>query len=184
MVLHIRSASESRDPPPPPTTTDKLCVVDDPRVLAALAADGGAQWVLPADAHGFTREGARLPSVRAWLEGARLPDGGTVHVRMATRGSYLHRSGGSSYRFTSRPLVRDFRYRVRRADDGSAAWVFPNGTYGSIEADGVVDDELGYAYLQPTPYAEWHVAVTGDGLDLSGLTRVVMQFAGSVNPWT
>jgi hypothetical protein len=182
MVVDIRSASESRDPPPP--ATDKLCIVDDPRVLAALAEDGGAHWVLPADAHGFTRDRARLPSVRMWLEGARLPDGGTVHVRMATWGSYLHRSGGSSYRFTSRPLVRDFRYRVSRADDGTAVWVFPDGTFGSIEADGVVDDELGYAYLQPTPYAEWHVAVTGDGLDLSGLTRVVMQFAGSVNPRT
>jgi hypothetical protein len=47
----------------------------------------------------------------------------------------------------------------------------------------VVDDELRYAYIQPTPYAEWHVAVTGDGLDLPGLTRVVMH-AGSVNPRT
>ena len=35
--------------------TDKLCVVDDRRVVAALAADGEARWVLPADAHGFTR---------------------------------------------------------------------------------------------------------------------------------
>jgi len=182
MVLHIRSAPEPRDPPP--TAIDKLHVVDDPRVLAALVADGGAHWVLPADAHGFTRDRARLPRVRMWLEGARLPDGSTVHVRMATWGNFLHRSGGSSYQFTSRPLVRDFRYRVRRADDGSAAWVFPNGTYGSIEVDGVIDDEPGYAYIQPTPYAEWHVAVTGDGLDLSGLTRVVMQFAGSVNPRT
>lgn len=182
MVLHIRSASESRDPPPP--TTDKLYVVDDPQVLAALVADGGARWVLPADAHGFTRDRARLPRVRLWFEGARLPDGGAVHVRMATLGSYLHRTGGSSYQFTSRPLVREFRYRVRRADDGSAAWVFPNGTYGSIEVESSIDDELGYAYIQPTPYAEWQVAVTGDGLDLSGLTRVVMQFAGSVNPRT
>ena len=60
---------------------------------------------------------------------------------MATRGNYLNRFGGTSYQFTSRPLVRDFRYRVARTDDGSAAWVFPNGTYGFVEVDGVVDDE-------------------------------------------
>jgi hypothetical protein len=181
MVLHIGSALERCDPPPS-TTTDKLYVVDDPRIVAPLAADGAAQWVLPADAHGFSRDRAPLTSVRIWLEGARLPYGCTVDVRMATRGNYLNRFGGTSYQFTSRPLVRDFRYRVARTDDGSAAWVFPNGTYGFIEVDGLVEDEVGYAYIQPTPFAAWRVDVTGDGLDLSGLTRVVMQFAGSANP--
>lgn len=181
MVLHISSGMERFDPPP--TMTDKLYVVDDRRVVAALAADGEARWVLPADADGFPGR-ARLTRVRIWLEGARLPDGGTVDVRMATRGNYLHRFGGTSYQFTSRPLVRDFRYRVTHTDDGCAEWVFPNGAYGSIEVDGMVDDEVGYAYVQPTPFAEWHVEVTGDALDLSDLTRVVMQFAGSVNPRT
>jgi len=46
----------------------------------------------------------------------------------------------------------------------------------------VVDNEVRYAYFQPTPFGEWHIKVTGDGLDLSGVTRVVMQFAGSVIP--
>ena len=104
---------------------------------------------------------ARLTRLRIWLEGARLPDGGTVDVRMATQGNYLDRFGGTSYQFTSKPLVRDFQYRVTRADDdGSADWSFPNGTYGYIEVDGVVDDEVSYAYFQPTPFAEWHVKVT------------------------
>ena len=179
MVLHMSSALEHFEPPP---LTDKLYVVDDQRIVAALAADGAARWRLPADALGVTRDRQRLTCVRIWLEGARLQGAGTVAVRMATRGNYLHRHGGTSYQFTSRPLVHDFRYRVTRTDDGSVDWVFPNGTYGVIEVDGVVDDEVGYAYIQPTPCAEWHVSVTGDGLDLSGLTRVVMQFAGSVNP--
>jgi hypothetical protein len=34
------------------------------------------------------------------------------------------------------------------------------------------------------PFCAWEVAVAGDGLDLSDLTRVVIQFAGSVNPLT
>ena len=182
MVMDYRSALEHLDLPPR-MLTDKLFCVDDHRTVSALAADGEARWVLPADAPGFTRfDRARLTCLRIWLEGALLPDGGAVGVRMATRGNYLERLGGTSYRFTSRAVVRDFRYRVTHSDHGSAAWMFPNGTYGQIEVDGVVDDEVGCASFQPTPFAEWHVKVSGDGLDLSGLTRVVMQFAGSVIP--
>ena len=123
MVLHIRSAPEPRDPPP--TAIDKLYVRRRPAGprrsgrgrRGALGAAGRCPRLHP-------RPGAAA-RVRMWLEGARLPDGGTVHVRMATWGNFLHRSGGSSYQFTSRPLVRDFRYRVRRADDGSAALGVP-----------------------------------------------------------
>ena len=182
MVMDNRAALEHFDPPPQ-KMTDKLHFVDDQRVVSALAADGEARWVLPADANGFTRfDRVRLTCLRIWFEGAQLPDGGTVDVAMATQGNYLDRVGGKSYQFTSKPLVRDFQYRVTHSDDGGAAWSFPNGTYGYIEVDGVVDEEVSYAYFQPTPFAEWHVKVTGDGLDLSGLTRVVMQFAGSVIP--
>ncbi len=182
MVMDNRAALEHFDPPPQ-KMTDKLYFLDDPRVIDALATAGEARWVLPADANGFTRfDRVRLTTVRMWLEGAQLPDGGTLDVAMATQGNYLDRLGGKSYQFTSKPLVRDFQYRVSHSHDSGAAWMFPNGTYGYIEVDGVVDDEVSYAYFQPTPFAEWHVKVTGNRLDLSGLTRVVMQFAGSVIP--
>ena len=170
---------------PLPRKVDRLYVVDDAGVLAALGAEGHARWVLPADAHGFCRlHRARLASVRVWLEGACVPDGGVVDVRMVTEGSFLDRVGGTSYRFTSEPLDRTFRYRVSRSDDGSPAWVFPEGTYGHVVVDGVVDESLSYASVQPRAFAEWRVTVSGDALDLSGLTRVVMEFAGSVSPQT
>ena len=180
MVMDYRAAPEHQDPPAR-MLTDKLFCLDDPQTVSALAAGGEARWVLPADAPGFARAD-RLRCLRIWLEGARSPDGGTVDVRMATRGNYLERSGGTSYRYTSKAVVRDFRYRVTRTDDGLAAWMFPNGTYGHIEVDGVVGDERSDAHFQPTPFAEWRVTVSGDGLDLSGLGRVVIQFAGSVIP--
>jgi hypothetical protein len=101
---------------------------------------------------------------------------------MSTQGSYRDRFQGKAYQFTSKPLVRDFEYRVSTRRSGNPAWRFPDGTYGYIEVDGVVDDEVSYAYFQPTPFAEWHVRVHGDGLDLSRMTRVVMEFAGSVIP--
>ncbi|HEY5979706.1 MAG TPA: hypothetical protein VIT41_08725 [Microlunatus sp.] len=183
MVMDIRCAPA--DVEEPRKTIDTLFFLDDERVVSALAVDGRASWVLPAEVPGFPRsDRVRLTCVRIWLEGAQLPDGGTVDIRIATRGNYLDRVGRTSYRFTTKPLVRDFQYRVVHADDGSAEWLFPNGSYGRIEVDGVVDEEIGFARVHPTPFAAWHVTATGDRLDLSGLTRVVLQFAGSVNPLT
>ena len=182
MVMDHRSALEHFDPPPQ-KMTDKLYFVDERRVVSALAADGEARWVLPADANGFTRfDRVRLTCLRIWLEGARAarrrhrgrPDGHPGQLPGSVRRQvvpvHLEAAGPRL------PVPGDpHRRRLR-------GLVFPNGTYGYIEVDGVVDEEVSYAYFQPTPFAEWHVKVTGDGLDLSGLTRVVMQFAGSVIP--
>ncbi|GAA3711321.1 hypothetical protein GCM10022204_32620 [Microlunatus aurantiacus] len=166
-------------------TTDRLVFVDDPGVLSTLAAEGRARWVLPVTSPGFVRFGrVRLRSVRAWLEGARVPSGGAVSVRLATRGDYLERLGGSFHRFVSAPLVRDFRYRVVLDTADSPDWLFPDGTSAQIELDGVVDESDGLRHFQPTPMAEWHLTATGDGLDLTDVTRVVMEFTGAVNPRT
>jgi hypothetical protein len=182
IALDYQSALEHFDPPPQ-LMSDKQFVIDDPKLLADLAAKGEARWVLPLDAHAFAGFGrVRLTRVRVWLDGARLPDGGSVDVRMSTQGNYLDRFAERPFQFTSKPLVRDFEYRVTALQVGPPDWRFPNGTFGYIEVDGVVDDEVSYAYFQPTPFAEWHVTVRGDGLDLSGVTRLVMQFAGSVIP--
>jgi len=83
---------------------------------------------------------------------------------------------------TSKPLIRGFTCRVTSQRSGSPDWRFPDGSFGYVEVDGEVDHEVSYAYFQPTPFAEWHVSVTGDGLDLSGVARVVMQLNGSVIP--
>ena len=76
---------------------------------------------------------------------------------MSTQGNYLDRFDGKPYQFTSKPLARDFEYRVTRQEVGTPDWRFPDGTFGYIEVDGVVDDEVSYAYFQPTPFAEWHI---------------------------
>ncbi|HEY5820512.1 MAG TPA: hypothetical protein VIT20_00960 [Propionibacteriaceae bacterium] len=184
IALDNEAALEHFDPPPQ-QLVDKQFSVSDPRVLAQLAAGGPARWVLPAQARefaGFDR--VRLTRVRVWLEGAKLPEGGSVDVRMSTQGNYLDRFAGKPYQFTSKPLVRDFQYRVTGKKVGTPDWRFPDGSFGYIEVDGVVDDEVSYAYFQPTPFAEWSIRVSGDGLNLSGATRLIMQFAGSVIPQT
>jgi hypothetical protein len=182
IALDYASALEHFDPPPQ-KMTDKQYVMQDRQVLVDLATAGEARWVVSGDARcfaGFDR--VRLSTVRVWLDGADVPDGATVQVRMSTQGSYRDRFGGKDFQFTSKPLVREFEYRVSSRRSGTPAWRFPDGRYGYIEVDGVVDDEVSYAYFQPTPFAEWHVRVRGDRVDLSTVTRVVMEFAGSVIP--
>lgn len=182
MVIDLRTGRRRRVSIPP-EGTERLFFVDDPRALAALAATGQTRWVLPLNAPGFPRLGRlRLTAVRAWIEGARVPDGGTVALRLSTRGDYLERSSGASYRLVSKPLVRDLRYRVTQAPGDRPDWFFPDGSGGHLELDGVLDDPSGTVQIQPTAMAEWHLAVAGVGLDLTDLTRVVMEFVGSVNP--
>lgn len=182
IVLDNQSALEHFDPPPQ-QLKDKRVVVSDTRVLDALRATGEAAWQIGTDAAPFAGyDRVRLTRVRVWLDGARVPDGGSVGIRMSTQGGYQDRFEGRSYQFTSKPLVREFQYRVARQESGPPDWRFPDGTYGYIEVDGIVDDEVRYAYFQPTPFAHWQISVRGSGVDLSGLEGVVMEFAGSVIP--
>lgn len=182
ITLDFQTALEHFDPPPQ-LLSDKQFALTDPAVLEALAAHGEAHWVLPPEAHSFAGfDRVRLNRMRVWLEGAKVSDGGSVGVLMSSQGNYLDRFEGRQYQFTSKPLVRNFTYRVTDKRSASPDWRFPDGSFGYVEVDGVVDNEVGYAYFQPTPFGEWHIKVTGDGLDLSGVTRVVMQFAGSVIP--
>src|SRR5262249_14971531 len=158
--LDYQSALEHFDPPPQ-LMADKQFVVDDPQILSALAQNGQARWVLPPAARTFAGyDRVRLSRVRVWLDGATVPEGHSVNVVMSTQGNYLDRFDDKTFQFTAKPLVRDFQYRVSAYDVGSPAWRFPNGTYGYVEVDGVVDDEVSYAYFQPTPFGEWHISVS------------------------
>lgn len=183
--LHLRALENpsafNQPDPSPGEMTDRLCVIDDPRVLAELAGSGEARWVMSGDTPAFSAfDRTRLSTVRAWLDGADVPDEGTVQARISTRVSCWDRPEGRAYRITSEPLTCEFAYRVSNQESTAAAWRFLDGTHGYIEVDGVIDREGGRACFQPTPYAPWHVQVYGDGLDLTGVTRVVIEFGNSV----
>lgn len=173
--------------PPPQKLASKYVVIDDPDVIAKLRKDASATWPVGLDAgtfDGFDR--VRLSRVRVWLEGAKPGSSSHVNVMVATAGTYLDRLDDIHYQFMSKPLARAFAYRVSATRKGTSDWEFDDGTYGSIEVDGVVDQEVSYAYFEPTPFAAWTISLTAHnpGLDLSGLTKVTMEFAGSVIPET
>ncbi len=172
--------------PAPQSLTSKSIVIDDPTVLGALRQSATTSWNVGLDASTFEGFGrVRLSCVRIWLEGAKPTAGHAVNIIISTLGSYLDRLDGSNYQFMSKPLQRDFTYTVSDRD-GGAAWKFEDGSFGDIEVDGSVDKEVSYAYFAPTPFAQWSIDLTkhNPGLDLSGVTKITIEFAGSVIPET
>jgi hypothetical protein len=164
----------------PPTDMDKQCVVDDPSVLAALAKNHTASWVLRLDDPDFLgKDRVRVRKVRVWLEGPQMPDNTTVSIAISTSGSYRDRFNGAAYQFTAEPLKRGFEYGVDVRGREDPAWKFANGQLGYVEVDSSVAEGLGYVYFEPTPFTEWTIAVENPELDLSKVARIIMQFEGS-----
>ena len=163
--------------------TQQQVVIDDPAVLAALKSTGIAHWALQLTNANFSgMDRVRLTIVRVWLESTPVAGADyDVEISITNLGNYLDRFQGTPYQFTAQPLQRGFKYRVSAQNEGNYDHIFANGTYGYIEIDGAVDQEVSYAYFEPTPFSEWQIKVAnaGAGLDLSGVTRIVMEFAGS-----
>ncbi len=169
--------------PPPQVLSNMEIVIDDPSVLAALARSGSATWSIGLDEEAFDGlDRVRLACVRVWLEGAKPGSSSRVSVVMTTTGTYLDRFDGSKFQFMSKPLERTFVYSVTSNAKGQPAWDFDDGTFGTIEVDGEVDEEVTYAYFRPTPFASWSISLKthNPGLDLSGVKKITMVFAGSV----
>ncbi len=161
------SALQSFDPPPQ-AFSDKQFAITDPGVLQSLQQDGTCKWSLTIDASIFGEfDRVRLTTVRVWLDGAHPQKGSDVYVMISNSGSYQDRKDGQSYQFSSAPLLRGFQY----------------DSTGQILVDGQVADEQKYVYFQPTPFTDWTINIpktSNQGLDLSGLTQIRMQLAGSL----
>ena len=166
--------------PPPQEVASVKVAIEDPVVLAALRSNGIASWTIGLDQafEGFDR--VRLDCVRVWIEGAKPKPSSPVTVVMTTTGTYLDRLGGSRFQFMAKPLERTFAYEVT-SHSKDPAWEFEDGSFGLVEIDGRVDAEVAYAYFRPTPFASWSISLENhnQGIDLSGVSRITMDFAGS-----
>jgi len=173
----------TRFSPPPQSMTQQQIVIDDPTVLAALKSSGTASWAIQLANAGFSgMDRVRLSLVRVWLEATPVPSSDyEVQIAITSSGNYLDRFQGAPYQFTAQPLTRGFKYRVSATNEGSYDRILSNGAYAYIEIDGAVDQEVSYAYFEPTPFSEWQIKLSTSTakLDLSGVTRIVMEFAGS-----
>ena len=87
---------------------------------------------------------------------------------------------GGVFLFQGAPFVRDFEYRVEKAQVGvSADFRFANDTVAFVEVEGRIDTSLSAAYFEPTPFSQWQIAVPDTSIDLTNVERIVVEFAGS-----
>jgi hypothetical protein len=53
-------------------------------------------------------------------------------------------------------------------------------SFGSLDIDGTVDQEVAYAYFEPTPFTQWTIDLREiKHRDASGVTKATLVFFGS-----
>lgn len=170
---------------PPQTMSQQLVHITDPAVLESFRTTKSASWPITLDEPAFAGEDrVRLSRVRIWLENTSAGEDYSVELMIKTSGSYQDRFEGLPFQFVAQPLKRGFKYEVTAHPQGGADWTFSSGLSGKVEVDGSLDQLVNYAYFQPTPFTQWTVTLAAGpaNLDLSGLTRITMEFAGSTIP--
>lgn len=183
-------ALESFDPPPQELSSITYRI-SAPEVLESLRQTKEATWPITLDNGNFSSfHRVRLSTIRVWIEGVRL-GGKSIFINITNSGNYRDHLKGQNYQFTAAPLTRGFQYRANLKKEenlikevgGNPNWLFNNGESGYVELDGKVVNKLDYAYFEPTPFSDWKISLTSkknEGIDLSGVTQIVMEFAGSV----
>lgn len=168
--------------PPPQQMENMLFEITDAAVLQQLRTTGQATWVLPLDSEEFAGlNRVRVTDMRIWLEGTTVQgDDNSVYLIITTAGNYLDCYQGTNYQFNSKPLTRSFKYTVA-AQGENPDWQFADGKLGFVQIDGAVDQEVAYAYFQPTPFSEWTISLLTDnpGLDYSRISKITMYFKGT-----
>ncbi|GAB4195751.1 MAG: hypothetical protein OHK0022_12700 [Roseiflexaceae bacterium] len=155
---------------PPPQEFSRVLRFEQPELLGALRQHGEVTMLIDRDHPAFTGESrVRVRRIRVWLPGAASADG-RVQIAIRTNGNYEDRLGDELFYFSTDPLQRSFRYRVRP------------GVAPQIELDGTIDEEQRFAYFMPTPFTAWTIAIPPQQrrlLDLSALSAIELELAGS-----
>ena len=142
-------------------------------IVKTLRTTGTTTIPLPLELSQFRGlDRVRLTTVRVWLVGINASEEYPVNLKLTTSGVYADRIKGQSFQFATQPLTYGFIYNGAVGD--------PSG----ITIDGTVDEHDRYLYFQPTPFTQWTIsaaAADNPGVDLSTLTSIRMEFAGSIN---
>jgi len=181
--LDKKGALENFSNKKPQTMPTRFFHVTSEDIIKNLQVKGEATWTLPLNANQFVgNDRVRLTTVRVWLEGAKPEkEGQMISIDISTSGNYRDRLNGKEYLFTSKPLSRGFQYEII-SDTQGHYFQFDDKTHGRILTDGKVDDIVSFAYFKPTPFTEWTIKIDekkNTGLDLTKLTKITMEFAGS-----
>ncbi|TKH74807.1 hypothetical protein FC686_20765, partial [Bacillus cereus] len=83
-------------------------------------------------------------------------------IRITNSGHYYDNYMEKKFQFNSESFNRGFSYQGE-----------------TIITDGIIADEFAYDYFIPNPYTTWTIKVQ-DGPDLSNVTKIRMELAGSL----
>lgn len=148
----------------------KLVEITDNTIITEFRNTQKAHIIIPLEStvfEGFDR--IRLSTIRVWLYGVKALS--PIYIVITNTGAYYDRFNGKEFRFTTTTLDRKFQYQGEP------------GHKKSILVDGSVADEEKYLYFQPTPFTEWQISLPNkfnSNIDVSNLTKIVLEFAGSV----
>jgi hypothetical protein len=141
-------------------------------VVANLKTKSSTQFAVDLSQPEFQgMDRVRLTTIRVWLNGVRASQTSPIYLRISNSGVYSDRFQGQTYRFSATSLNRGFKYQGAVRDENA------------ITIDGSVADETVYRYFQPTPFTEWRIDLPqqyNTTIDLSGLSSITIEFAGSV----
>lgn len=168
--------------PPPQEMKNFLFSVEDKETIGRLINDKETNWTLPLnDIEFLGLERVRVDTIRVWIEGVQFENKeDSVFVTITNTGNYLDCYKKTGYQFNSKKLIRTFKYKIANSPL-NADWKFDNNTWGLVQIDGKVDQEVKYAYFRPTPFSEWKVSLKANnpGIDLSKVTKITMYFEGT-----
>ncbi len=181
ITMDSTTALEQFDPPPQ-VMQNILYEVTDSSILQKLQTTGKTTWVLPLNDKEFRRlNRVRLNIIRVWLEGISFETNkNAVQIMITTAGNYRDTYNKTDYQFSSKQLTRMFEYRVT-SQGQKQDWEFDDGKLGLVEIDGKVDQEVAYAYFQPTPFSEWSISLleNNPGVNYSKVSKITMYFEGT-----
>ena len=76
---------------------------------------------------------------------------------------------GRVFKFSAGPWVRKFSYDGAVEDEKR------------IQVDTLIDERERFCFFEPTPFTQWTIEIdTKAGPDLSGLSDIILDFAGSM----
>lgn len=147
--------------PPPQDFQNRIVEITDSKILESLKEQREASWEITLNHSVFENEyRVRLKLMRIWLDG--IDDTSKVQIRITNSGHYYDNYMEKQFQFNSEPFNRGFSY------EGS-----------TIITEGTIAEEFAYNYFIPNPYTTWRIKVQ-DGPDLSNVTKIRMELAGSL----
>ena len=163
-IIRTESGVLQKFRPVPQSFHNYPVIVKDAQALEAFKKTRRLAIDIPLDNGTFAKnERVRLREMKVWLEGVASVD--PVRLFISSSGTYADRYKGKNFAFaTSWPVEWSFRYMAAGRE---------------IQMSAAFDEQFRAFYFEPTPFTTWTVSASDPNLDLSGLSRIVLEFSGS-----